>query len=245
MMYNPGTIVFGQVVHTKYGTARPWQEQWHQALVHFKELKAAHQPGGYRSDAAGRAAVENFFDHCLRVKDWAYGDALNTKRGKNKLDNLFKNNYALNLCRDIANTTKHRGRNQEDDRNAVVRRVFHRDDNSPATCSGWPRSPPCTAASSVSRWRSSVVSLVISECWRACLVAGWWSRAAMMELSLPLVVGSGYARSAGWAASNTVELDDRAKRILGLGELAAWWVSVAIRPSRGRPLLGGGYEGRQ
>lgn len=140
MTYNPGSVVFGgeEGNYTEYGTARPWQEQWYQVIVHFKELKALYQPGrSHRSDSVTKLAVEDFFDHCLRSREWVRDDALTTKRGKNKLENLFNNNESLDLGRDIANTAKHRGRNEEGDRNAVVRRVYHREDNSTSALIEW------------------------------------------------------------------------------------------------------------
>jgi hypothetical protein len=61
---------------------------------------------------------------------------MDTKNGKRKLERLFKNE-SLNLGRDIANTAKHRGRNEEGDRNAVVRRVHHRDGDSESVDIEW------------------------------------------------------------------------------------------------------------
>jgi hypothetical protein len=137
LTYNPGTVILGDGdSYTEYGTARPWQEQWYQTKVHFRELKAVYQPGSYRGDAVAKAAVEDFFEHCLRVEDWVKGDAMDCRRGERKLKKLF-NDHSLKLCRDIANTAKHRGRNLEGSRNAVVCRVYHRGDNSASAVIEW------------------------------------------------------------------------------------------------------------
>lgn len=137
--YNPGTVVLGGVggTYTEYGTARPWQEQWYQTTVHFRELKAAYQPGGYRSAAVAKTAVEGFFEECLRLEDWLKGDAMKTPDDQQELKELFRDDNSLKLCKDIANTAKHRGRNKEGSRNAVVRRVYQRDDNSASAVIEW------------------------------------------------------------------------------------------------------------
>jgi hypothetical protein len=52
-------------------------------------VKSAHLPGRYRGEAVVKAAVENFFDRCLRVHDWVKVYAMTSKRGQSKLENLF------------------------------------------------------------------------------------------------------------------------------------------------------------
>lgn len=138
LTYNPGTVVLGDGdAYTEYGTARPWQEQWYQAKVHFKDLKAAYQPGGYAGADVVRAAVEGFFEHSRRLEDWLKDDVMGSRADKRRLEKFFNKNASLRRCRDIANTTKHRGRNKEDDINAVVRRVYHRDDDSASAMIEW------------------------------------------------------------------------------------------------------------
>jgi hypothetical protein len=125
LTYAPGPIVFGGEggAYTEYGTARPWQEQWYRGKEHLKKLKAIYQPGGYQGEVAARAAVEDFFEHCLRVGDWLWGDKEETRCDKPEVQKFIRNDPSLKICTGIANTSKHWGRDWDGSMNAVVRRV--------------------------------------------------------------------------------------------------------------------------
>lgn len=138
LTYNPGTVVLGDGdAYTEYGTARPWQEQWYRAKEHFKKLNAVYAPGGYRSDAIARAAVEDFFEHCLRVGDWLWGDQEETHLDKAAVQDFIKNDRSLKVCKGVANAAKHRERDWKGSINAVVRRVQRREDNSASVDIEW------------------------------------------------------------------------------------------------------------
>src|SRR5438309_11455405 len=79
--YDPGPITLndGGGATREYGTARLWQEQWYRTILRFRRLRAAYRPGGYQDDRTEHDAVGDFFDHCLRVGDWLWGDKVATQ----------------------------------------------------------------------------------------------------------------------------------------------------------------------
>lgn len=136
--YDPGPIGFaGDGVYIEHGTARLWQEQWYRTIQRFNRLRAVYRPGTYQGVDETTAIVEDFFEHCLRLEEWLAKDPGVDKGDKDKVLASVKGNEWLRVGKGVANCAKHRERDWDNAIDAVVRRVYPKDDRSAVAIIEW------------------------------------------------------------------------------------------------------------
>jgi hypothetical protein len=122
-----------------YGADRPWYAQWHNVREHLQTVDDECRPGAYRGNLPVKRAFENFFTQCFHLGDWLWGDKTTGLTEKQVRDFILKD-PALRVCAGIANTSKHRTRNQPGAMTARIAEVTP-DEKGTRAAVDWSQSP--------------------------------------------------------------------------------------------------------
>lgn len=90
---------------------RPWTEAWAILQHDYQELEAVLSARNPKADQYQLESTCNtFFERCFHLKDYLKNDPQVLQTVRDNVENFLAGDIALALCRDIANTVKHRDR---------------------------------------------------------------------------------------------------------------------------------------
>lgn len=93
------------VTEIGYGVDKSWLEQWGQVERSYKKLQELYSASVVDNQEA-QTIVKDFFTHCWHLKDWLDKDTTISVRGKD-VWSLHDAELDLQICRAMANTSKH------------------------------------------------------------------------------------------------------------------------------------------
>lgn len=98
-----GTLTISKV-EVGYGAQKSWLEQWGQVERSYKKVQGLYT--GPVDNQEATSVVKDFFIHCWHLHDWLLHDPSTSVQWPD-VDTLLKGEPDLQICRAIANTSKH------------------------------------------------------------------------------------------------------------------------------------------